>query len=125
MQQNYTQRPQSPGGSSVAASQMTTSVIGKGLRGQPQKIQRTLMMGGMVYVIEEEVYSDSDNSSVYTSEDSFEEERYMVQQYVEQRNEYDSEQFRLAEQRRADLLNPALTDQQKRLRDMGVLDDKF
>ena len=41
------------------------------------------MMGGMVYVIEEEVYSDSDNSSVYTSEDSFEEERYMVQQYVE------------------------------------------
>ena len=28
----------------------------------------------MVYVIEEEVYSDSDNSSVYTSEDDFETE---------------------------------------------------
>ena len=28
----------------------------------------------MVYVIEEEVYSDSDNSSVYSSEDEFEED---------------------------------------------------
>jgi|LauGreDrversion4_2_1035121.scaffolds.fasta_scaffold262638_2 hypothetical protein len=52
---------------------MTTSVIqGDRRRGQPQKIQRTLFMGGMVYVIEEEVFSDSDNSSVYTSEDDFE-----------------------------------------------------
>lgn len=31
----------------------------------------------MVYVIEEEVYSDSDNSSVYTSEDDFDTEENM------------------------------------------------
>lgn len=31
----------------------------------------------MVYVIEEEVYSDSDNSSVYSSEDEFEEDKNM------------------------------------------------
>lgn len=35
-------------------------------------IKRTLFFGGIVYVIEEEVYSDSDDSSVYTSEDDFE-----------------------------------------------------
>ena len=29
---------------------------------------------GAVYMIEEEIYSDADHSSVYTSEDSFEED---------------------------------------------------
>ena len=33
-----------------------------------------MFVGGMVYVIKEEVYSDSDDSSVYTSEDDFEED---------------------------------------------------
>jgi len=31
-------------------------------------------MGGAVYVIEEEIYSDSDDSSVYTSEDDFDDD---------------------------------------------------
>jgi len=59
---------------------ITTSVQNFGakrVRGQPQKIQRTLFFQGMVYVIEEEVYSDSDNSSVYSSEDEFEEDKTM------------------------------------------------
>ncbi len=38
-------------------------------------IERMIFFEGMVYQIEEEVYSDPDHSSVYTSEDSFEEER--------------------------------------------------
>jgi hypothetical protein len=29
----------------------------------------------MCYIVEEEIYSDSDKSSVYTSEDDFEEDR--------------------------------------------------
>ena len=70
-QQKHSPRPVSH--QSQQPSIMTTSVIqGDRRRGQPQKIQRTLFMGGMVYVIEEEVFSDSDNSSVYTSEDDFE-----------------------------------------------------
>ena len=35
-------------------------------------VERVIFFDGMVYQIEEEVYSDSDHSSVYTSEDSFE-----------------------------------------------------
>ena len=35
-------------------------------------IERMIYFEGMVYKIEEEVYSDPDHSSVYTSEDSFE-----------------------------------------------------
>jgi hypothetical protein len=47
-------------------------------------VQRTLIFQGMVYVIEEEVYSDSDNSSVYTSEDDFEEDPGMIPYLVQQ-----------------------------------------
>ena len=36
----------------------------------------------MVYMIEEEVYSDSDNSSVYTSDDEFEEDKGMINHYI-------------------------------------------
>ena len=32
-------------------------------------VEREVFFRGMVYIIEEEVYSDSDRSSVYTSED--------------------------------------------------------
>lgn len=42
-------------------------------RGEPVTIHRQVFFEGRIYVIEEEVYSDSDHSSVYTSEDSFEE----------------------------------------------------
>jgi len=69
------QRAQSPATSQ--APSVITSILNpdaKRIRGQPQKIKRTLFFGGIVYVIEEEVYSDSDNSSVYTSEDDFEED---------------------------------------------------
>ena len=37
-------------------------------------IERQIFFEGMVYMIEEEIYSDADHSSVYTSEDSFEED---------------------------------------------------
>ena len=41
-------------------------------------VEREVFFRGMVYIIEEEVYSDSDRSSVYTSEDDFEENDAMV-----------------------------------------------
>ena len=40
-------------------------------RGDPVIIQRQIFFEGVVYQIEEELYSDSDHSSVYTSEDEF------------------------------------------------------
>ena len=43
-------------------------------RGDPVIIQRQIFFEGVVYQIEEELYSDSDHSSVYTSEDEFEED---------------------------------------------------
>ncbi len=44
----------------------------------------------MVYVIEEEVYSDSDNSSVYTSEDDFEEDAGMIKHYITMTDDHDA-----------------------------------
>lgn len=44
----------------------------------------------MVYVIEEEVFSDSDNSSVYTSEDDFEEDKGMVRNYIARIDDYNA-----------------------------------
>ena len=41
-------------------------------RGDPVIIQRQIFFEGVVYQIEEELYSDSDHSSVYTSEDDWE-----------------------------------------------------
>jgi hypothetical protein len=43
-------------------------------RGQPIKVEREVWFKGNVYVIEEEIYSESDKSSVYTSEDSYHED---------------------------------------------------
>jgi hypothetical protein len=54
----------------------------------------------MVYVIEEEVYSDSDNSSVYTSEDDFEEEKHMSRHYIAQTDDYHARLADEAEARR-------------------------
>ena len=37
-------------------------------------VERVIFFDGMVYQIEEEIYSEEGHSSVYTSEDSFEED---------------------------------------------------
>ena len=37
-------------------------------------VERVIFFEGMVYQIQEEVYSDSDHSSVWTSDDSFSED---------------------------------------------------
>lgn len=44
------------------------------IRGQPIVIERQIYFKGNVYIVEEEIYSDDDKSSVYTSEDEFEED---------------------------------------------------
>ena len=59
-----------PGGPQMSImSQYETK---KRRRGEPVTIHRQVFFEGKIYVIEEEVYSDSDHSSVYTSEDEFE-----------------------------------------------------
>ena len=45
-------------------------------------IERQIFFNGMVYMIEEEVYSDPDHSSVYTSEDSFESDKGMQHDFA-------------------------------------------
>ena len=49
--------------------------------GEPIIIQRQIFFQGMVYVIDEEVYSDPDHSSKYTSEDSFEEDKGLQKRF--------------------------------------------
>ena len=49
--------------------------------GDPVTIHRQVFFQGMVYIIEEEVYSDSDHSSVYTSEDDFQEDNSLQLQF--------------------------------------------
>ena len=46
-------------------------------------VERVIFFEGMVYHIEEEVYSD-DHSSIYTSEDSFEEDNTLQDRFKEQ-----------------------------------------
>jgi hypothetical protein len=50
----------------------STLKVKRRVRGQPVLVEREVFFKGMVYIIEEEVYSDSDRSSIYTSEDEFE-----------------------------------------------------
>ena len=50
---------------------ISTHETKKRKRGDPVLIQRTIFFEGMVYQIEEEMYSDSGHSSIYSSEDSF------------------------------------------------------
>jgi len=91
------------GAPSVAPSIITTSVSNFGakrVRGQPQKIQRTLFFQGMVYVIEEEVYSDSDNSSVYSSEDEFEEDKGMNHKFLQHMEDYYTKLEEIEEEKR-------------------------
>jgi hypothetical protein len=51
-------------------------------RGQPTKIEREVWFKGNVYVIEEEIYSESDKSSVYTSEDEYREDDDITIEYA-------------------------------------------
>ena len=67
------------GSTSASMSGIHTSVIShnesrRRRHGEPVIIQRQIFFEGVVYLIEEEIYSDKDNSSVYTSEDDFAEE---------------------------------------------------
>ena len=47
-------------------------------------VERVIFFEGQVYQIEEEIYSDSDHSSVYTSEDSFEEDDKLQSMFKQQ-----------------------------------------
>ena len=47
-------------------------------------IEREVFFKGMVFVIEEEIYSDSDKSSIYTSEDDFETNKFIGKRFLEQ-----------------------------------------
>lgn len=51
------------------------------VRGQPTIISKLIFFEGIVYQIEEEVFSDSDHSSVYTSEDDFKTDKMMAKKY--------------------------------------------
>lgn len=77
----------------------------------------------MVYVIEEEVYSDSDNSSVYTSEDDFEEDKGMIRHYIAQTDDYNARMIDLAEEKRLAILNPKKTEKELRLEKLGIVEE--
>merc|ERR1712032_600292 len=62
----------SSAGDAIIHSSVISTHEYKRKRGEPMLVERVIFFDGMVYQIEEEVYSDSDHSSVYTSEDSFE-----------------------------------------------------
>ena len=104
-------RPASPA-QSITATSVVTSVInppgGKRVRVQPQVIQRTIFYQGAVYVIEEEMYSDSDNSSVYTSEDEFDDDPQIVGKFLDKLDEYNEVKAYGAEQERLRKLNPSI-----------------
>ena len=56
-------------------------------RQEPTIIQRHIFFQGLVYVIDEEVYSDPDCSSKYTSEDSFDEDDDQLRKKFKQQNQ--------------------------------------
>ena len=63
-------------------SQVTSvTKITKRVRGAVTLIERQIFFKGMVYIIEEEVHSDSECSSVYSSEDDFEDERGICKRF--------------------------------------------
>lgn len=59
----------------------TTVTVKRRVRGGAVTIEREVWFKGAVFVIEEEVYSESDNSSCYTSEDSWSEEEELEDRY--------------------------------------------
>lgn len=64
----------------------------------------------MVYIIEEEVYSDSDNSSVYTSEDDFNEDNDLPRKIVDTVHKYNIWRKEEDERIAWELAHPALTE---------------
>jgi hypothetical protein len=76
-----------------------------------------------VYVVEEEVYSDHDNSSVYTSEDDFDEDKLMFDHYIDLSDKYDSKMANLAEIARLEKLNPKKTERELRLERLGIINE--
>jgi len=75
----------------------------------------------MVYVIEEEVYSDSDNSSVYSSEDEFEEDKGMNYKVVELMEDYQTRLKEIEEEKRLALLRvPVKTEKDLRREKLGL-----
>ena len=50
------------------------------------KVERVIFYEGMVYQIEEEIFSEDDHSSVYTSEDSFEEDERLLDRLKQETN---------------------------------------
>ena len=54
----------------------------------------------MVYIIEEEIYSDSDNSSVYTSEDEFEEDKHLHTKMQDEIDVYKEEEAEREKERK-------------------------
>ena len=105
----------SKGGSSFGGGQdqmtgMHSSVISyneqkRRRRGEPVIIQRQIFFDGVVYQIEEELYSDSDHSSVYTSEDDFKVDKNIQRRFRE--------------------VNPLLSDQDSVVSATGNLLKKF
>ncbi len=78
----------------------------------------------MVYVIEEEVYSDSDNSSVYSSEDEFEEDKGMNYKFVEHMEDYQTRLKEIEEEKRLALLRgPVKTEKDLRREKLGIQED--
>lgn len=78
-------------------------------------------MQGVVYVIEEEVYSDSDNSSVYTSEDDFEEDNAIPRTYIAMTADYDARMADILAEKRKQSDEPAMTEKDKRMAKLGII----
>lgn len=77
----------------------------------------------MVYIIEEEVYSDSDNSSVYTSEDDFNEDNDLHRKIPDAIDSYNTWRQQEDERIAWELAHPALTEKQKRQQAMGIFEE--
>jgi len=75
----------------------------------------------MVYVIEEEVYSDSENSSVYSSEDEFETDKGLSVKFVNHLQDYRQKLWEIAEEKRLELeRGPKKTEKDLRREKLGI-----
>lgn len=69
------------------------------------------------------MYSDSDNSSVYTSEDDFNEDKFLVDRYFELSGDYQKKQSELAAIALYNKLHPPKTERELRLEKLGIVDE--
>jgi hypothetical protein len=67
--------------SETGSHHTTTVTVKRRVRGGAVTTEREVWFKGAVFIIEEEVYSESDNSSCYTSEDSWSEEEELDDRY--------------------------------------------